>query len=109
MDPSAVPDLALSIPGTVEADHFGDPSYRAMRAGAKKPGRIFLTLQPEQLTATLLLDRDQQADLCAQHPEMFRPLPNKWGEQGATRVDLPATSERELVPALRIAWKKAVR
>lgn len=113
MDAATARDLALSIPGTVEGDHFGDPSYRAEKpatAGRKaKPGRIFMTLQIEQLTATLLLDRDQQADLCARHPRVFAPLPNKWGEKGATRVLLGAATARELEPALMTAWENAVR
>jgi hypothetical protein len=112
MDPATARDLALAIPGTVEADHFGNPSYRAERPATKgktKPGRIFMTLQVEQLTATLMLDREQQADVCARHPRVFEPLPNKWGEKGATRVHLHAASERELKPALMTAWENAVR
>lgn len=111
MDVGAARDLALAIPGTVEADHFGNPSYRANgdAQGKAKKGVIFMTLQVEAHTATLMLNAEQQAELCAHHPEVFAPLPNKWGEKGATRVLLDKATERVLKPALDIAWRSAVR
>lgn len=113
MDVGAARDLALAIPGTVEADHFGNPSYRAMgepdAKGKVKKGVIFMTLQIEQHTATLMLTVEQQADVCDHHPDVFAPLPNKWGEQGATRVALDKATERVLRAAMAIAWRNALR
>jgi hypothetical protein len=113
MDPGAARDMALAVPGTVEADHFGNPSYRANGApdaqGKVKKGVIFMTLQIEQHTATLMLTVEQQADVCAHHPEVFAPLPNKWGEKGATRVALAAATPHVLKPALELAWRNALR
>lgn len=113
MDAGEARALALAIPGTTEADHFGNPAYRAeipatVRRKAR-PGRIFMTLQIEQGTATLMLDVGQQAEVCGRHPTCFEPLPNKWGEKGATRVHLAATAERELRPAMQLAWENATR
>ncbi len=35
----------------------------------------------------------------------FFPLPNKWGEKGATTVILDAVTEEELREALERAWE----
>lgn len=113
MDIGAVRDKALAIPGTEEADHFGNPSYRAYgppdAKGKRKKGVLFMTLRIEEHLATLMLTVDQQAELCTRHPDVFSPWPNKWGENGATRVDVRRITERILAPALALAWRNALR
>lgn len=94
------------MPGVSEHDHFGKSAYRGKTAKGK-PSRIFLTLWLEEGRAVLLLDPERQADLQAHHPLIFFPVPNKWGQKGATFVELFRCSEplfrRGLEAAMRLA------
>lgn len=87
MDAAVARELLLALPGVTESDHFGKPAYRGTTPKGK-PSRIFLTLWIEDNRAVLMLDLEQQSALHARHPEVFFPVPNKWGAKGATFVEL---------------------
>jgi hypothetical protein len=93
MDVAKVRSLLLAMDGFTEHDHFGKAAYRIANTKGK-PSNIFLTLWIEERRAVLMLDREQQAELHARHPEAFFPVPNKWGEKGATFVELDLVNER---------------
>ena len=103
MDIGTARELALSMPGAEERDHFGNPAYRV----AGKGGRIFMTQQLEAHTAVLMLDVEQQADLNATHPRCFMPHPSKWGAKGATLVMLDEVGVAVFKRALVTAWEHA--
>ena len=90
--------LALSLPDTAEGSHFDVEDFRV-------GGRIFATLAYQKTgCGVLLLTPEQQAGMIEDAPEIFSPVPNKWGEKGATLVRLSAVKPDILKGALRMAW-----
>ncbi|HRH38707.1 MAG TPA: MmcQ/YjbR family DNA-binding protein [Flavobacteriales bacterium] len=106
MDSAAARDVVLSLPGATEHDHFGKGAYRVKKSNGK-PSRIFMTLWVEERRAVLMLTVDQQADLHARYPLVFFPVPNKWGEKGATFVELSNANVKLLRFAIDIAVSNA--
>jgi len=61
--------IALSLPDTTEAAHFGNPDFRV-------GGKIFATLSLEREGyGVLLLTPDQQSGMVADEPAVFSPVP----------------------------------
>ena len=92
--------VAMSLDGTVEAPHFDRAAF--------KVARIYATLAPDELTANLMLTPDGQQLKCTVAPDAFAPVPNKWGERGATTVTLARVSVDELHDAIVMAWRRAL-
>ena len=89
--------MALSLPGTEARPHFDRTAYRVRRT--------FATLSPDRLTANLMYGPSDQKRFCEARPDAFSPVPNKWGDKGATTVILAAVTEAELREALERAWE----
>jgi hypothetical protein len=92
--------IALSLAGTTEAPHFDRVAF--------KVARIYATLAADGLTANLMLTPDEQELKCLLAPEAFVPVPNAWGQRGATTVTLGQLTEQELTSALEMAWGHAL-
>ena len=89
--------IALSLPGAIEQDHHGRPSFRANN-------RIFATLwEPQNRMMVKLSPIDQSVFHSFDHTVFF-PVPNKWGLQGATFVELDKVRRDMLEDALNIAY-----
>jgi hypothetical protein len=98
MDIETARQLALSLPGTVELDHFGRPSFRFNN-------KIFATLWiPQNLMMVKLSPIDQDV-FHSFDPAIFYPVPNKWGLKGATFVELAKVRQDMLEDALNVAYK----
>ena len=97
------------MPDAEEHQHFQKIGYRtkAGKAGGK-PGKIFMTLGLEKKLAVLFLNVEQQTELNAKHPAVFFPVPNKWGEKGATFVELSAANEKLFKEGLAISYTKSL-
>lgn len=93
--PEEVRELALSLEGAQERDHFGQPSFRVER--------IFATLWPPQNWVHLMLTPEMQHELVAEAPTIFSQIPNKWGQNGATRAALENISRDEMLAVLTLA------
>lgn len=106
MDSSYARDLILALPGATEHDHFGKGAYRAPTVKGK-PSKIFMTLWIEEQRAVFMLTVEQQADLHARHPQVYFPVPNKWGEKGATFVELKKATEKIFREGLALAMMNA--
>lgn len=106
MDAASARDLLLALPGVSEQAHFDKQAFRGL-APKGKPSKIFLTLWLEENRAVLLLDQEAQAELHARHPLIFFPVPNKWGEKGATFVELGRVSSALFEEGLRHAMRLA--
>ena len=106
MDSASARELVLGLPGVTEHDHFGKGAYRA-RTSASKPSKIFMTLWAEEQRAVLMLTVEQQADLHARYPQVYFPVPNKWGKSGATFVELKNAGEKLFREGLRMALENA--
>ncbi|MBL8235868.1 MAG: MmcQ/YjbR family DNA-binding protein [Bryobacterales bacterium] len=92
--------LALALPGAAEGSHHGVADFRVAN-------KIFATLAYEKDgCGVLLLTPGEQEGMVADAPEIFSPVPNAWGRQGATLVKLAAVKPDILEAALRTAWRR---
>ncbi len=73
--------LALSFAGTTEQPHFEKTSFRTKK-------RIFATLSISKNIACLMLSPIDQSVFCSIDNTIIYPVPNKWGLQGATLIEL---------------------
>ena len=90
--------IALSLPGTEEYNHFGKPAYRAN-------GRTFATLWMPEQRMMVKLSLINQSVFSAFDPTVIYPVPNKWGLQGCTFFELAAAREDMLTDALNTAYQ----
>src|SRR6202049_4626832 len=99
MKPSDFRRIALSLEGAEEGSHMGAADFRV-------GGRIFATLASQsQGYGNLMLTPEQQAAFVDDLPEVFVPIADGWGRNGATHIRLREANEDLLAGALRTAWK----
>lgn len=93
--------IALSLPNTVEQDHFGIPSFRVNK-------RIFSTLwiHDNKMMVKLSLI-DQSAFSSIGKPAIY-PVPNKFGGMGCTLFDLSKVNPGILEDALKTAYQTII-
>lgn len=91
-------ELALALPETEELPHFAITSFRFKK-------KIFSTLWGKEKRAMLKLSVVDQSIFCAFDKTVFYPVPNKWGKQGATFVELGKVRKDMLTDALTCAYK----
>lgn len=89
--------LALSFPETVEMPHFEKPSFRVSK-------KIFATLDIKNMQACIKLSEIDQNVFCAFDKTVIFPVPNKWGKQGWTFVNLKKVKKEMLKDALTTAY-----
>ena len=89
--------LALALEGTTEHPHFDRAAFKVKR--------IYATLDSDGKSLNLNLTPEEQEFKTMLAPEVFTPIPNKWGTSGWTTVDLKAISKAELKAALEMAWE----
>ena len=92
--------MAMALPGTEERDHFGIPSFRSNN-------RIFSTLWVKDNKMMVKLSAIDQSVFCSFDASIFYPVPNKWGLQGCTFVELSKVKPEMLEDALKQAWERA--
>lgn len=93
--------LVLGFEGAEELAHHGHPDFRVN-------GRIFCTLgYPNDTRAMVKLTPEQQAEFVHDYPEVFSPCAGKWGEQGATNVELRKARKTVIQRALEAARQNA--
>jgi predicted DNA-binding protein (MmcQ/YjbR family) len=73
--------LALSFPDAIEAPHFEKTSFRFKK-------KIFATLAIVERRVVLKLSPEDQSVFCDYDSSIFYPVPNKWGKQGWTIMEL---------------------
>ena len=89
--------LALALEGTTEHPHFDRAAFKVKR--------IYATLAGDGKSLNLNLTPEEQEFKTMMAPEVFTPIPNKWGTSGWTTVNLKAISKAELKAALEMAWE----
>jgi hypothetical protein len=95
--------MALSFPGTEQVPHFH-------RIGFKVTGRrMFATYLAGDHTTNIFLSPAEQNIFCKKHDEGIYPVPNKWGEKGATTFDLTLAPKEIVMEALRTAYEGVVK
>ena len=89
--------LALGLEGTTEHPHFDRAAFKVKR--------IYATLAADGKSLNLKLTPEEQEFKTMMAPEVFSQVPNAWGRQGWTQVDLKAIGKPELKAALEMAWE----
>jgi YjbR protein len=96
LTPADVRRIALALPGTVERDHHGFPSFRTAR-------RIFATLPDEQHLRVMLSEEDIRAAV-AEWPAWCAE--QWWGRRlAALRISLPACEAAVVAELVEDAWR----
>jgi len=98
MTPDDVRRLALALPETSESAHMQHPDFRV-------GGRIFATLWPDEQRAVVKLSPGDQQMRVETEPDVFAPVPGKWGLRGWTNVTLASADEPTLHGVLLAAWR----
>jgi YjbR len=93
--------MALSFPGTEQVPHFD-------RIGFKVTGkRMFATYLQLDNTANVFLTPVEQAVFCKMEEDIY-PVPNKWGEKGATTFELDSVPKHIVTEALLSAYNDVI-
>jgi predicted DNA-binding protein (MmcQ/YjbR family) len=92
--------LALAFPDTTEEPHFDKTSFRVNK-------KIFATLDESNKRACLMLTEMDQSVFIVYDRSVIYPVPNKWGQKGATFVELEKVRLSMLKDALRQAYHKS--
>ena len=103
IDMKAFRDMALSFPHTEQVPHFE-------RVGFKIIGkRMFTTYLEKNNTANIFLTPAEQKLFCKIDKTNIYPVPNKWGEKGATTFELNSVSREILMEALLSAYNEIIK
>jgi hypothetical protein len=89
--------IALLLPEVTEAPHFEKTSFRVNK-------KIFATAVPGGDKAMVKLTPTQQDIFCTFDNTVIYPVPNKWGKQGATFINLQTITEEMLTEILKTAY-----
>lgn len=73
--------LALAFSETTEEPHFEKISFRIKK-------KIFATIDQKNNLGVLKFNEIDQSVFCASSEKIFYEVPNKWGKQGWTIVEL---------------------
>jgi hypothetical protein len=95
--------LALSLPKAIEKPHFDRASFRV----DAPRGKTIATMLEADQTANVFLTVEEQEMLIAAEPSVFSKVPNKWGNKGATTLQLANADEITARSALQMSWRHA--
>lgn len=93
--------MALALPGVVEGDHFGLPSFKVNK-------RIIATLWVKENRMMIKLPFIEQAMFSLFDKNIIYPVPNKYGGMGCTFFELRLISPEMLKDALTTAWQNII-
>lgn len=95
--------MVLSFPGAGQVPHFD-------RIGFKVLGkRMFATYLAKDNTANIFLTPEEQRVFCKMSPGNIYPVPNKWGEKGATTFVLNKVPKEIVLEALFSAYNEVMK
>lgn len=93
--------MAMSFPEAVRSSHMDHPDFRV-------GGKVFATLGYfDKGWGMVKLMPDQQETCVAAEPKVFVPAKGKWGQRGATCVNLKAAKKPSVRKAMLAAWLNA--
>ena len=103
IDMKAFQKMALSFPHTEQVPHFE-------RIGFKIIGkRMFATYLEENNTANIFLTPAEQKLFSKMDKATIYPIPNKWGEKGATTFELNNVAKEFVMEALLSAYNEVIK
>jgi hypothetical protein len=89
--------IALSFDNVTEEPHFEKTSFRIKK-------KIFATYDSKTKLVCVKLNAIDQASFCSFDKQIIYPVPNKWGQQGWTLINLEKVLEETLCDALETAY-----
>lgn len=89
--------LALSLPNVSEAPRYERTSFSMEK-------KIFATLHEGKKIATLKFSVVHQSVYCTADKTAIYPVPNKWGIQGWTFIELNKVPAKLMAEALQTAY-----
>lgn len=95
-------ELALSFPGTETKPHFERIGFKIINK------RMFATYLENTNSANIFLTPGEQSVFCKMDKNIF-PVPNKWGEKGATTFLLDKVSRGIVSEALLSAYDTIIK
>ena len=94
-------ELAMSFPNATEEPHFEKTSFRVNK-------KIFASFDEKNNRAVLKLNEIDQSVFCASSEKIFYPIPNKWGKQGWTIVELSEVRPQMFEDALIRSYENVI-
>ena len=95
--------MALEFAGAETVPHFERTGFKA----AKR--RMFATYLESDNTANIFLSPDEQSTFCKIDPVNIFPVPNKWGEKGATTFRIAHLDASIVREALASAYTETLQ
>ncbi|MBD1384443.1 MmcQ/YjbR family DNA-binding protein [Mucilaginibacter rigui] len=89
--------IALSLPQATEGPHADKTGFRIGK-------KLFATVNIKESRATVKLSPANQDIFCTFDSTVIYPVPNKWGKQGWTHVNLQAVHKEMLTEILKVAY-----
>ena len=103
IDKAAFIAMALSFQGTEQKPHFNRIGFKVTKK------RMFATYLDSNHTANIFLTPDEQGIFCAMDSKNIYPVPNKWGEKGATTFELGQLPKEWVLEALLSAYNNVLK
>jgi hypothetical protein len=97
------PEMALSLPNTEQLPHFERIGFRIIGK------RMFASYLERDNTANIFLTPAEQKLFCTTDKKNIYPVPNKWGEKGATTFVLEKVSSEVVMEALQSAYNEVLK
>ncbi|MBK8086700.1 MAG: MmcQ/YjbR family DNA-binding protein [Chitinophagaceae bacterium] len=94
--------LSLTFPEATEEPHFEKTSFRIKK-------KIFATLDLKNNIACVKLSATDQDVFCLIDKEIIYPVPNKWGQQGWTLINLAKIKKPLLTDVLTTAYHEVAK
>ena len=95
-------EMALQFAGTETAPHFDRVAFKVIKR------RSFATYLESDNTANIFLTPEEQKAFCRMDRKNIFPVPNKWGEKGATTFVLDRVDESLVREALISAYSSII-
>lgn len=89
--------MALSFPEVTEEPHFEKTSFRVKK-------KIFVTYDPALNRASVKLSVIDQDVFSSANNAIIYPIPNKWGKQGWTFIEMPFVHKDLFIDAVTTAY-----
>lgn len=93
---------ALALPDAVQLPHFEKKSYRIRK-------KIFATLDVNKNRLVVKLSEVDQSVFCSHNPEIIYPVPNAWGKQGYTIIELKKVRKNLCHEVLRVSYETVLK
>jgi len=94
---STLRKTALSLPEVTEEPHFEKTSFRVNK-------KIFASYDEQHHRVCIKLSEIDQNVFSAYDNRIIFPVPNKWGKQGWTFIEMKLVPKEMFVDALRTAY-----